>query len=651
MSKLSAWYEKNSDRLRLIFVVISGIALAVSLIFSWTGNADKIADFDPAWLSIVLCGLPIILGAIVGLVKDHDITADVLVALALIGSLILKEFFAAGEVTFIMQIGSILEDFTSDRAKKGISKLIKLSPKKANLYVDGQVKIIEAGQVKLGDILQVRAGESVPVDGKIIEGSTSIDQSAMTGESLPVEKVPGDLVMSGTINQSGSILIEAVKTAGDSSLQRIIRLAESADAQKAKIVRKANIWAAWLVVISLTTAIVAGSIIGFSNHDFWLGFTRAVTVLVVFCPCAFVLATPTAISAGIGNASKHGLLIQSGEALERIAASTIAVFDKTGTLTKGQPEVVKVQRLSDISEDELVKIAASGEAHSNHPLAKAILDYNKNGLYKITNHKTLAGSGIEFEIDGKKYKVGKIQKDSADSPISDFTSGQDTSSLVGLYSQSKLLGLIFIQDTIKENARKMVEDLKALGIRTVMLTGDNENTARYVASQLGLDDYCANCSPEDKMNYIKKQEDMGNKVAMFGDGVNDSLALRTAFAGIAMGAIGSDAAIESADAVIVHDNLDSVPYLFKISRKTQGRITFNLCLSMLINFVAVTLAITGILNAVWGALFHNCGSVLVVISAFLLLLYKDKQESARCIFCLKCRRNEKSSGPCLYLSL
>ena len=620
MSKLSAWYEKNSDRLRLIFVIISGIALAVSLIFSWTGNADKIAAFDPAWLAIVLCGLPIILGAIVGLVKDHDITADLLVALALIGSLILKEFFAAGEVAFIMQIGSILEDFTSDRAKKGISKLIKLSPKKANLLIDGQIKIIDADLVKLGDILQVRAGVSVPVDGKIIEGSTSIDQSAMTGESLPVEKVPGDLVMSGTINQSGSILIEAVKTAEDSSLQRIIRLAESADAQKAKIVRKANIWAAWLVVISLTTAIVAGSIIGFSNHDFWLGFTRAVTVLVVFCPCAFVLATPTAISAGIGNASKHGLLIQSGEALERIAASTIAVFDKTGTLTKGQPEVVKVQSLSDISEDELVKIAASGEALSNHPLAKAILDYNKNGLYEIKNHKTLAGSGIKFEISGKKYTVGKVQNDDiAHSAISSY---MESSSLVGLYCESKLLGIIFIQDTIKENARKMVEDLKSLGIRTVMLTGDNENTARYVAAQLGLDDYCANCSPEDKMNYIKKQEDLGNKVAMFGDGVNDSLALRTAFAGIAMGGIGSDAAIESADAVIVHDNLDSVPYLFKISRKTQGRITFNLCLSMLINFVAVTLAITGILNTVWGALFHNCGSVLVVISAFLLLYKK-----------------------------
>lgn len=624
MSNIVEWYEKQSDRLRLIFVIISGVALATSLTFSWAGNADKIAGFDPAWIAIVLCGVPIVLGAIVGVVKDHDITADVLVALALIGSLILKEFFAAGEVAFIMQIGSILEDFTSDRAKKGISKLIKLSPKKANLFVDGQIKIIEADQVKLGDILQVRAGESIPVDGKIIEGSTSIDQSAMTGESIPVEKNPGDLVMSGTINQNGSILIEAVKTAGDSSLQRMIKIAEAADAQKAKIVRKANIWAAWLVVISLTTAIVAGTIIGNTHNDFWLGFTRAVTVLVVFCPCAFVLATPTAISAGIGNASKHGLLIQSGEALERIASSNIAVFDKTGTLTKGKPAVVKVQTLSDISEDELVKIAASGEALSNHPLAKAIMDYNKSGLYEIKNHKTLAGSRIEFEIDGKKYMVGKVEENLVGAENAVVAGAKESASLVGLYCESKLLGIIFIQDGLKENARKMVAQLKALNIRTVMLTGDNENSARYVAVQTGLDDFKAGCSPEDKMNYIKNQEAQGNKVAMFGDGVNDSLALRSAFAGIAMGGIGSDVAIESADAVIVHDNLDAVPYLFKISRKTQGRITFNLCLSMVINFAAVALAITGILNAVLGALFHNCGSVLVVISAFLLLFYKGR---------------------------
>ena len=632
MSKLSEWYEEHSDRLRLIFVIISGIMLAASLIFSWTGNAGKIERLDPAWAAIILCGLPIVLGAIVGLVKEHDITADVLVALALIGSLILKEFFAAGEVAFIMQIGSILEDFTSERAKKGISKLIKLTPKKANLLPgglddkSGQVKVIDADQIKLGDILQVRAGEAIPVDGRIVRGSSSVDQSAMTGESIPVEKNQGDLVMSGCINQNGLILIEAVKTAEDSSLQRMIKLAESADAQKAKIVRKANIWAAWLVVISLTTAIVAGTIIGMQNDDFWLGFTRAVTVLVVFCPCAFVLATPTAISAGIGNASRHGLLIQSGEALERIAASNIAVFDKTGTLTKGKPAVVKVQSLSEISEKELVRIAASGEALSNHPLAKAVMDYNKEELYEVAGHRTIAGQGIEFEISGKKYLVGRLagpgELSASELTAGEFSDEDDSSSLVALYCDSRLLGKIYIQDQIKENAGEMIHQLKELNVRTVMLTGDNEKTARLVAEELGLDDFLANCSPEDKMNYIKKQEAEGNKVAMFGDGVNDSLALRSSFAGIAMGGIGSDAAIESAEAVIVHDNLDAVPYLFKISRKTQKRITFNLCLSMVINFVAVALAISGILNAVWGALFHNCGSVLVVISAFLLLFWK-----------------------------
>ena len=607
MENISAWYQKNGDRLRLVFVVISGACLFVSLLLGWTGNASLAARCDPAWAAIVLCGVPIVLGAIVGLVRDHDITADVLVALALIGSLILKEFFAAGEVAFIMQVGSILEDFTSERAKKGISRLIKLSPQKANLYEGGLVRIVDAAQVRQGDIIQVLAGEAVPVDGKIIRGCTSVDQSAMTGESVPVEKNAGDLVMSGTINQSGVILIEAMKSAEDSSLQRMIRLAESADAQKARIVRKANVWAAWLVVISLATAIIAGIVIGRASGDAWLGFERAVTVLVVFCPCAFVLATPTAISAGIGNASRHGVLIQSGEALERMAGASVAVFDKTGTLTKGKPVVVKVESLSDVESAEIVRIAASGESESTHPFARAIVDYNKNGLYKIENHTTAAGSGISFDIGEKHYYVGKV------------SGGTEGSSLVGVREGENLLGIIHIQDAVKEGARGMMADLKSLGIRTAMLTGDNENVARIVAETLGVDDFVAGCSPEDKMRFIKKQESEGHKVAMFGDGVNDSLALRSAFAGIAMGGIGSDVAIESADAVIVHDNLDAVPYLFRIARKTQRRITLNLCISMLLNFAAVFLAVTGVLNTVWGALFHNCGSVLVVISAFLLL--------------------------------
>ncbi len=617
MDGISAWYEKNSDRIRLVFTIVSGIGLLASLVMDWTGNSGALGAFDPSWMAILLCGVPIVVGAVMAVVKERDITADVLVSLALIGSLFLKEFFAAGEVAFIMQIGSMLEDFTSERAKKGISKLVKLSPKKANLYIDGESKVVDADEVKIGDIIQVRAGESVPVDGIIVEGSTSLDQSAMTGESVPVEKGVGDTVMSGTLNQSGMVLVEATKTAGDSSLQRLISLSRSADAQKAKIVRKANRWAAWLVVVSLATAVAAGIAIALSTGDGHLGFQRAVTVLVVFCPCAFVLATPTAISAGIGNASKRGVLVQSGEALERLAESNVAVFDKTGTLTTGKPSVVKVEAEAESGIDgrEVLKIAASGEAASNHPLAKAIVERNNsdgNGIYDISNHTTKAGWGIEFEINGKRCSVGKVDKESAG-----FT-------LVGVYRESALLGTVYLRDSVKENASETVSELKKLGIRTVMLTGDNEKTARLVAEELGIDAFKAECTPEDKMAYIRETEAHGSRVAMFGDGVNDSLALRAAFAGVAMGGIGSDAAIESAEAVIVHDNLDALPYLFKIARKTQSRITLNLCISLVLNFIAVVLAITGVLNAVWGALFHNCGSVLVVVSAFLLLFWKEK---------------------------
>jgi len=619
MKNFLKWYDEHSSVIRLIFTIASGVALLISLVFTWTGNAGELV-LDPAWIAIILCGLPIIIGAVVGVVKDHDITADVLVSLALIGSMILKEWFAAGEVAFIMQIGSILEDFTSERAQKGISKLIKLTPRKANLLRDnGELTVVDANNVAIGDLFQVLAGEAVPVDGEIIEGSTSIDQSAMTGESVPVEKSAGDTVMSGTVNQNGTITVMATKTAEDSSLQRMVKLAEAADAQKAKIVRQANKWAAWLVVISLSVAIIAGVVLGLVHSDFRLGFTRAVTVLVVFCPCAFVLATPTAISAGIGNASRHGVIIQSGEALERIAAANTAVFDKTGTLTIGKPSVVKIESRSTLSEEEVIKVAASGEVYSNHPLAKAIVDCNRSDLYEISDHQTVAGKGIGFKINGTEYFVGKVEAPDA----------ENASTSVGVYKSGELLGVIYIEDVVKDNAGEMISNLKNLGIKTVLLTGDNQKAAADVANKLKIDEYRANCSPEDKMTYIKEKEAQGNMVAMFGDGVNDSPALRTAYAGIAMGGIGSDVAIESSDAVIVNDNLDAVPYLFRISRKTKERIGVNLVISMVLNFIAVALSVAGILNTVYGALFHNCGSVAVVISAFLLLFSKAEKSPVR----------------------
>ena len=339
--------------------MISGIALIVSIF-------DLVPlPFDASWAAIILCGIPIILEAVIGLVTAFDIKADVLVSLALIASVCIGEDFAAGEVAFIMQLGGLLEELTVARARAGIEKLVHLTPQTARVITGGKETAVPAGAVKVGDLLRVLSGETIPVDGEIVSGQTSVNQAVMTGESLPVDKGVGDEVSSGTVNQFGAFEMKATKVGEDSSIQRMIRLVQSADADKAKIVGLSDRWATWIVVIALTAAaltwLISGEII------------RAVTILVVFCPCALVLATPTAIMAAIGNATKHGFLVREGDALERLAAVKKITFDKTGTLTYGTPRVVLVHRaLPSLSDNELYRLCAAAEHYSKHPLGKAI---------------------------------------------------------------------------------------------------------------------------------------------------------------------------------------------------------------------------------------------------------------------------------------
>lgn len=326
MEKLEHLLELGGIRKDIILLVISGVAVLCSLF------GFQPLPFDMAWIAIVLCGVPIILEAVIGLVTAFDIKADVLVSLALIASICIGETFAAGEVAFIMQLGALLEELTVAKARAGIEKLVHLTPQTARVLRNGKEEIIPAEQVKVGDHIRVLPGESIPVDGVIIAGQTSINQVVMTGESLPVDKTVGDSVSSGTVNQFGAFEMEAVKVGEDSSIQRMIRLVQSADAGKAKIVGIADHWATWIVVIALSAAALTWLITG--------QIIRAVTILVVFCPCALVLATPTAIMAAIGNATKHGFLVREGDALERLAKAKVIAFDKTGTLTYGTPEVV-----------------------------------------------------------------------------------------------------------------------------------------------------------------------------------------------------------------------------------------------------------------------------------------------------------------------
>lgn len=641
------WLD-GQPKYTLVCVLISAVGVILSL-GKWL-NAFVPVDF--AWIAIILCGVPIVYGAICGLIFDHDVKADVLVSLALISCLITKEFFAAGEVAFIMQIGTLLEDFTSSRTQKGIQKLIKLTPQTARILRDGQEVVVNAEEVKAGDILRVIAGESIPVDGVILEGSTTVNQAVMTGESIPVDKAAGDQITSGTVNQFGTFTMKATKACADSSLQRMIRLAQQAEAEKAPIVHLADKWATWMVFAALAIAAFTWIFTG--------EFLRAVTVLVVFCPCAFILATPTAILGGIGNLAKHGILVRSGDGLERLSKVTSLAFDKTGTLTYGKPEVTEIllaenagggEGISEnISKEELLRLAAGAEKFSEHPLGKAIVSYCKKEQARpepdVKDFALVAGKGVRALVDGKLIFAGKTEyiKEIAENPlveVAEKLKGQgatvifvvqglekDAAQSEGLelaQTQAKLLGLIALSDTLRQNASATIKKLEDQKIKCMLLTGDNKEVATFIAEKAGIRDVYANLLPEEKMQIIKNAQNGKEKVCMVGDGINDSLALATSYAGIAMGGIGSDIAVESSDAVLISDDIKTLPYLFKMSKKAMKKVFVNITLSMAINLAALTLSVLGLLTPVTGALVHNCGSVLVVLNAALLLLAKDRE--------------------------
>jgi len=620
--KAGVFFRKGRRKKDITLLVISGISLILSLT-GW----DPF-PFNLAWISIILCGIPIILEAIIGLITAFDIKADVLVSIALIASICIGEDFAAGEVAFIMQIGGLLEDLTVAKARAGIEKLVHLTPQTARLIIDGTERIVPAEEVPVDAMLRVLPGETVPVDGVIISGQTSINQAVMTGESLPVDKTAGDEVSSGTVNQFGAFEMRATKVGEDSSIQRMIRLVQSADAGKAKIVGIADRWATWIVVIALSVAALTWFISG--------EIIRAVTILVVFCPCALVLATPTAIMAAIGNATKHGFLVREGDALERLAAVTKITFDKTGTLTYGTPQVIEAVSVTDnFSESELYRLCASAEQLSEHPLGKAIVRSYKqernSELFPCEKFRMLPGRGVCAEVSGKEILAGNMEM-LADRNIDvpDYVLAQTDKYLskgctvIYLAVSEQLSGYIVLSDTVREESVGMIDALKDLKAQPVLLTGDNERAASAIASQLHISEVHADCLPEDKLNRIGDYQKTGEAVCMIGDGVNDAPALKKANVGIAMGGVGSDIAVDAADIALVDDEVKELPHLIALSKRMMTTIKLNMTFSLALNFIAIILAIIGTLNPVVGALVHNTGSVIVIINSALLLNRKRK---------------------------
>ncbi len=615
--------DAGGTRKDVAFLVTSAAFLAISF------AAGEELAVDPAWVVIVLCGAPIVIEAFIAVVTELDVKADLLVSLALIASVAIGEYFAAGEVALIMQLGGLLEELTVERAQRGIQRLVELAPRQARVVESsGKTRTIDADDAQLNQVVRVLPGETIPVDGIVLAGTTSVDESAVTGEPMPVDKQAGDEVSAGTVNQFGSVDVRATHVGEDSSIRRMARLVQSADAGKARIVRLADRWATWVVAGAIAAAVgvylATGEIL------------RSVTVLVVFCPCSLVLATPTAIVAAIGNATKRGFLVKEGDALERLADVQRVVFDKTGTITVGKPEVVATAPIAgvDLDERELLSLTASAELRSEHPLGRAIVaSARKKGLEPADPDAFAMepGRGVTAKVSGRPVSVGNV---AMMSDLGIAADAWDTALLARLHEtgntpafvaiDGRPAGIVALSDVVRPESRRTVEALVAADVEPVLLTGDNDAAAKAACSEVGIQAFRAGCRPEDKMAYIEQAEAKGTRCVMVGDGVNDAPALRRAFVGIAMGGVGSDVAVEAADIAIANNDISELPHLVELSRHTMRVIRANLAFSMALNFAAIILAFLAVLDPVSGALVHNCGSVFVILNSSLLLRWARK---------------------------
>lgn len=648
-----AWFCEWLERWQCL--LIGGLCLVASFALLGHGCGDggsvRFAWWNPAFVTVFICGLPLLREAAESLFCERKVRSSLLISTAMIACLSIGQIFAAGEVAFIMALGEMLEAQTLKRAKKGLTKLVSLVPQTAR-YVVTCPKCLAKGirfkdepvdALQVGDCVRILPGETVPVDGVVIEGVTTVDQSVMTGESLPVDKAVGDAVYSGTMNRFGAITVRVTKKGEDSSLQKLIRLVKEAERKKAKVQRIADRWAGILVPASLCVAVLTFCGVWAWQGDMAVGLIRGVTILVVFCPCSLALATPTAIMAAIGQATKYGVIIKSGEALENMGRVDVACLDKTGTLTTGRLSVSAVKAAGGrFGREAVLGFAAAVEASSEHPLAKAIVaaavnEHGKfSGLPSASNFSMVPGRGVKGTVSAHSVICGTeewLRENGASLVEHEGILGRaeklrrDGCAVVCVAVDGDVAGLVALSDTVRPEAKKMLSELSDAGVETYLLTGDNAATAASVATGLGIGNVKAGLLPEKKADVIAEIRRDGHFVCMVGDGVNDAVALKTADVGIAMGGAGSDIAVEAADIALIGDDLGKLAYLKRLSVGCVRLIKTNITISMSINAVAIALSIFGLLTPVTGALVHNAGSVLVVLNA--ALLYDRNYRSRR----------------------
>jgi len=611
----------SSRRIRVLSLI--GIALVgLSILVSWLEVLPPLFSFDLAGLlAAIFGGLPLFRKAYLGL-KNRSVTAELAMTIGMVAALSIGEFLSAAIIAFFALIAEFLEEFTINESRSAIRRLIEISPKKAIIKRNNVEIEADIGEVKKGDIVIVKSGERIPVDGVVVDGQAYINQAPITGESMIIERGVGDTVFTGTINELGLIQVKATKIGADTTLSHIINLVEEAEFSKAPIQKTADRFATYflplVLILGLSTFILTGDV------------NSSIAVVVVACPCAVVLSTPLAIIASVGKAAKKGIIIKGGLYLEELGRVDTVIMDKTGTLTKGKPEVTEIKCFDTHSEKEVLTLASIAEEHSEHPLARAVLERAEAYGINIPRHRecqVIRGKGVIAVYGDQTLTVGNrellmdkgiaIPTDVEDHLIHEEKNGK-TVMLVA--HDDRICGVISVADTLREDAVRAVKELKDRGLRLIMLTGDNIRVASGIAKQAGINEVFAGMLPEEKVDVVKKLMEDGKKVVMVGDGINDAPALAQASVGIAMGTMGADVAIEAADVALMTDNLMKISEAIKIGDLALKVIKQNIAASIVFNVLGVTLASLGILNPTLAAVAHTVPDFFLFLNSSRLIL-------------------------------
>jgi Cd2+/Zn2+-exporting ATPase len=609
-----------------IFTLVSFLLLIIAIIVTPGGLVDAREAHTLLYLASALVGSVFIWWEAIQGIRQKDFTADIPVSFATIGALVIGQYAAAAVVAVLLLVGGMLEEFVSARAGNALDALARLLPDQVTVRREGEDRVIPLAEVSNHDLVIIRSGERIPVDGTVLVGTASVNQAAITGESMAVEKQPGDAVFAGTLNELGALEVQASRVGAETTLGQIRRMVEEAQKQKAPIERILNRYARFYT----PAALILGALLWWWSGD----ILRAITVLIVFCPCVMVLATPTALVASIGNAALRGSLVKKGATVEALARVNAVAFDKTGTLTSGQSELTMIQPLGATGEDELLALAAAAEKLSEHPLGRAIVQAALERGLTVPEPETfrvLPGLGVQAQIQRHEVLLGRplllveqgVAVENEVQTQAKHLAAQGRT-VIMVARDAVILGVLALEDTLRPEAYTVITRLKKLGIHTILITGDNAVTAGRIAGELGISEVHAEVLPAQKVEIVKQLQAEGRVVAFVGDGVNDGPALASAHVGIAMGLAGTDVAIETAEIALLSDDLSKLPHLLALSRQAMRAIRQNLAFSLGVLVIAVGLAIPGILSPVTGALLHELSSIPVIANSARLIGVKER---------------------------